>query len=94
MWYIENVRNITISLPDDVYKQARIRAAEHDTSVSGLVRGLLLKLTTEESAAEGRKRRIGEVIEAIHQSQTARGENFRAADRMSRDELYDRKAFR
>ncbi|MCI1748891.1 MAG: ribbon-helix-helix domain-containing protein [Acidipropionibacterium sp.] len=34
-------RNLTISLPDDLVHRAKVFAAEHDTSVSALVRDLL-----------------------------------------------------
>jgi plasmid stability protein len=34
-------RNITLSLPVDLIRQAKIYAAEHDTTVNGLVRELL-----------------------------------------------------
>jgi plasmid stability protein len=35
------VRNITLSLDDETYRQARIRAAEQNTSVSAYVKLLL-----------------------------------------------------
>jgi plasmid stability protein len=35
------VKNITLSLDDETYRQARIRAAERNTSVSALVKQLL-----------------------------------------------------
>jgi predicted nucleic acid-binding protein len=35
------VKNITISVPDQVCRRARVRAAARDTSVSALVRGAL-----------------------------------------------------
>jgi hypothetical protein len=31
------VKNITVSVPDDVYRNARVNAAQRDTSVSALV---------------------------------------------------------
>ncbi|MBS1906892.1 MAG: hypothetical protein JST33_10080 [Actinobacteria bacterium] len=34
-------RNVTLSLPEEVFKRAKIYAAEHDTSVSALVAELL-----------------------------------------------------
>lgn len=40
-WYTDFVRNVTISLDDDVARWARIEAARQDTSVSRLVAGLL-----------------------------------------------------
>ena len=35
------MRNITVTIPDDVYRRARIWAAEHDTSLSAVVKYLL-----------------------------------------------------
>jgi predicted CopG family antitoxin len=35
------MRNITVTIPDDVYRRARIWAAERDTSVSAVVKYLL-----------------------------------------------------
>jgi len=35
------MRNITVTVPDDVYRRARVWAAERDTSVSAVVKYLL-----------------------------------------------------
>jgi plasmid stability protein len=44
-------RNITLSLPADLIRQAKIYAAEHDTTVNALVRELLQeKISPEEQA--------------------------------------------
>jgi hypothetical protein len=32
------VKNVTVSLPDEVYREARVKAAERNTSLSSLVR--------------------------------------------------------
>jgi plasmid stability protein len=80
------VKNITVSLPDDVYRRARVKAAERDTSVSALVRDFLEALAAEESDSERRKRLQSEVIASIRQ--------FRASDRLTRDEAHDRDAIR
>jgi plasmid stability protein len=80
------VRNITVSLPDDVYRRARIEAAERDTSVSALVREFLIQLGSDESDFERRKRLQDEVVASIR--------NFSAGDRLRRDEIHDRDAFR
>lgn len=79
--YCEHVKNVTVSVPEDVYRTARIRAAERGTSISGLVAGYLRSLSTgnEFAQLEAQQRRI--------QSEIKR---FRAADRISRDELHDR----
>jgi plasmid stability protein len=78
------VKNITISLPDDIYRKARIKAAERDTSVSALVREFLLSLGDEESDFERRKRLQAEVLASV--------KDFRAGDRTSREGAHERNA--
>jgi plasmid stability protein len=80
------VRNLTVSLPEDVYRRARIKAAERDTSVSALVREFLSKLAEEESDCERRKRLQKEVLASVRR--------FRAADRLNREAIHDRNALR
>ena len=80
------MKNITISLADEVYRQARIRAAERDTSVTALVREYLVSLGNEESDFERRKRLQAEVLASI--------KDFRAGDRMTRAEAHERDAIR
>ena len=82
----ETVKNITVSLSDEIYRQARIKAAELDKSVSALVREFLLKLCEEESDFERRKRLQDEVLATI--------KNFRAHDRLTRDATHERHALR
>ncbi len=76
------MKNVTVAIPEDVYRAARIRAAERGTSVSALVAGYLQSLAAGEAEfarLEAQQRRI--------QSQITR---FRASDRLGRDELHDR----
>jgi plasmid stability protein len=80
------VKNITVSLDDDVYRSARIRAAEAGTSVSALVKQFLESLSGDESDFDRRKRLQHETI--------ARIRSFRASDRLTRDEVHDRRAVR
>lgn len=80
--YCDAVKNITVSVPDDVYRAARIRAAEEGRSVSGMVATYLRSLSdvdVEFSRLEAQQRRI-----------QGRIKHFRAADRLTRDELHDR----
>lgn len=84
--YGDTVKNITVSLPDDAYRRARVKAAERDTSVSALVRAFLEQLGTEESDFERRKRMQSEVLTSI--------KSFRAGDRLRRDAAHDRRALR
>ena len=39
------MKNITVSVPDDVYRNARVAAAQRDTSLSALVAGYLERLS-------------------------------------------------
>jgi plasmid stability protein len=78
------VKNITVSVDDDTYRRARIKAAEHDTSVSALVRRFLTELAGQESDVERLKREERELRERI----TA----FAAADRLSREDVHGRGA--
>lgn len=76
------VANITLSLPDEIYRRVRIRAAEANTSVSGLVRRLLLDVGTKETEFERRKRLQDEVLASIGR--------FSARKRLTRDEVHER----
>jgi plasmid stability protein len=80
------VKNITVSVPDQVYRRARVRAAARDTSVSALVREFLTSLGDEETEFERRRRLQERVLASIGR--------FRAAGRLSRDEVHDRDALR
>ena len=80
------MKNITVSVPDEVYRRARIRAAERDTSVSALVREFLASLSTNQSEFKRREQVQKEVLDSIHA--------FSAPDRLSRDEVHDRDALR
>jgi hypothetical protein len=76
------MKNITVTVPDDVYRTARIRAAERGTSVSALVGEYLRSLAgrgAEFSRLEAQQKQI--------QSQISR---FRAGDRLDRDQVHDR----
>ena len=89
------MRNITVSVDDETYRQARIRAAELDTSVSALVRDYLQSLSDAspefqklETASERRMRKLLEVRDEIARNNP----NFRVADNIPREQLYDRHA--
>jgi hypothetical protein len=77
------VKNITVSVDDATYRGARIKAAERDTSVSALVKQFLVALASDAGAAE---RLVRE-----EQALRARIRDFSAGDRLSRDELHDRR---
>jgi len=76
------VPNVTVSLPDDVYRRVRIRAAEENTSVSGLVRRLLVEAGAEETDFERRKRLQDKALASI--------DRFSGRSRLTRDEVHAR----
>jgi plasmid stability protein len=53
-----DTRNITFSLPADLVRQAKVYAAEHDTTVNAVVRELLLETLTREGRARAAARRL------------------------------------
>ena len=76
------MKNVTVSLPDEVYLKARVKAAERNTSLSSLVRAFLESLADE----EGEFKRL----ERLQEESYAKIERFQAADRVSREDLYRR----
>lgn len=74
--------NITVTVPEDVYRAARIRAAERGSSVSALVADYLRSLSEKEAEfarLEAQQKRIVSKIT-----------DFSASDRLSRDEVHER----
>lgn len=76
------MKNITVTVPDDVYRQARVRAAERGSSVSALVGDFLRSLSD-------RDREFAR-LESQQQVVQQRIGRFRAADRLNRDALHER----
>jgi hypothetical protein len=80
--YCETVKNITVSIPDHVYRNARVAAAQRDTSLSALVAAYLERLS-------GRMDEFARLEALQHEVQAEIGQ-FHAADRLGRDEVHDR----
>lgn len=78
------MKNITVSLDDETYRRARMKAAQLDSSVSALVRGFLTQLAAEESEFERLKREERALRERISA--------FSAGDRMPREAAHRRGA--
>ena len=77
------MKNITVSVDDEIYRRARVKAAERDTSVSALVKHFLIDFAAQESAAEtlmGEERALRERIRS-----------FRATPRLSREQVHERR---
>jgi hypothetical protein len=76
------VKNLTVSVPEDVYRAARIHAAEAGGSVSALVADYLRSLGEREAEFVSLEAQQNDVLDEIV--------SFRAGDRIGRDELHQR----
>jgi antitoxin component of RelBE/YafQ-DinJ toxin-antitoxin module len=88
------MKNITLSVDEKVLKAARIYAAEHDTTVSALVREHLVKLAQEKQAEidlqARREQARRELAELSRNSPGQLGPDWK----WDREALYDREAAR
>ncbi len=84
------MKNITVSVDDDLYHRARVCAAEQKSTISGLVKKFLARVVEEESEFDRLKREE----EALRQRLRRDGLVFSAADRIARDDLHERHALR
>ncbi|MGL5861020.1 MAG: hypothetical protein ACRCY9_07190 [Phycicoccus sp.] len=71
-----------MTVPDDVYRAARIQAAERGSSVSALVTGFLRSVAFRDAEFERLR------TQQLAVQQQVRG--FSARDRLSRDRAHDR----
>ena len=76
------MKNITVSVPDDVYRNARVAAAQRDTSLSALVVAFLEQMS-------GRMDEFAR-LEALQREVQAGIRDFSAGDRLDRDQVHDR----
>lgn len=79
----DTVKNITVSVDDQTYRRARIRAAELDTSLSALVKRYLLDLAGEESEFE----RLAKLERELRDRIGA----FRANDSLPKGAIHERR---
>lgn len=84
------MKNITVSVDDEIYHRARVRAAEQRTSVSAIVRRILGDIAAEETEFDKNRRLEEECVEQLRQRRL----RFSAADRVSREDVHQRHAFR
>lgn len=71
-----------MSIDDETYRRARIKAAELDTSVSALVKRYLTDLAAGESEFER--------LQKLERALRDRIVSFSAADRLPREEIHER----
>jgi hypothetical protein len=87
------MKNITVSIDDDLYRQARIKAAEQSTSISGLFKTFLLRLTVNEDD-ETEFQRLAREEQELRAELRARHISLKPEHNLTRDELHDRHALR
>ncbi len=93
LWQCSVVKNITVSVDDDTYRIARIRAAERATSVSALVKSYLLQIASggnAETEFERLEREERELREELRSQRIG----LSAVHHLSREELYSRHEIR
>ena len=76
------MRDLTVTVPDEVYRQDRVRVAEQGRSVSALVSEDLATLGDAEGELERLVAQQEEVLTEV--------DSFRASDRLDRDQLHER----
>ena len=76
------MKNITVAVPDEIYREARIRAAERGSSVSALVGVYLRSLGDREAEFSRLEAQQEQVLEKVNR--------FSAGDRLGRDEIHGR----
>lgn len=76
------MKNVTVSLDDETFRRARIRAAEVGRSLSSLVRAFLNDLGGDKSEFE----RLHEMELNLRKRETG----FRATELLDRDSLHER----
>lgn len=77
------MKNVTVSLDDETYRNARVKAAEQGRSLSALVRDFLRELGSGQSEFDRLHAQEIELRKKI--------KGFRAGDRMTRDEVHERR---
>jgi hypothetical protein len=81
--YCEIVKNITVSVDDETYRRARVKAAASGASVSRLVRSFLVSFAHEETEFDRLKRAEQALRDTII--------DFSAGDRLDRDAVHARR---
>lgn len=74
------MKNVTISLDDDLYRRARILAAEEDTTVTAMLRAYLEEKTRQKEEFDRLLKLQNDTIAQI--------KSFSASERLTREELY------
>lgn len=79
------MKNITLTVDDQVYRKARLLAAQRDTSVSAMVRDYIESLAETGGGEDARVRRMDELFARTRAA---------VGKRVPREELHDRRGLR
>jgi len=79
------MKNITVTVSDEIYRRARSKAAEHNTSVSRLVADYLCALSKNEELRAERNKRLDELF-----AKRDRGRKRKPVGPFNREEIYGR----
>jgi predicted CopG family antitoxin len=87
------MKNITISVDDELYRLARIKAAEQSTSISALFKAYIVQLTGSD-VAETEFQRLEREEKELREELRTRQLSLNPAHNLSREELHSRHALR
>ena len=87
------MKNVTISVEDELYRSARIKAAEQSTSISALFRAFLIRLTNAETM-ESEFQRLKREEDELRTELRSRRLGLNPTHNLSREELHSRHALR
>ncbi len=85
------MKNITISVGDDLYRLARIKAAERSTTVTQLLREYMQRLT-ERNAIESEFNRLEREEQELREELRKQRISLSSEQNLTRDELHSRHA--
>lgn len=81
------MKNITVTVDDELYRRARVRAAEEGTSVSAVVKTVLRDYAQDKTAVEARAGALAALFERV--DARLRGKVVAPAQPGWRDRMYD-----
>ena len=85
------MKNITISVDEELYRLARIKAAEQSTSVSALFKAFLIRLTGSDGA-ESEFQRLEREEQELREELRQRRLGLNPVHNLNREELHIRNA--
>ena len=91
------MKTISVSVDDETHRLARIRAAETGTTVSAMMRDMLLetlKRPTESGPVETEPERRARLLDEVLERFRKQGIGVDTSQLLTREELYDRNAAR